>query len=1053
MSRRAPVRTPEPRPGSIHYWRSLEERARRSDARLLVESAAEFPKGHTKAPPSDEALHISRRGLLGSMASTLALVGAEGCRRPVERIVPYAKMPEDVIPGVPSHYATVVQRRGEALGLLVESHEGRPTKVEGNPAHLSSFGAADHVAQAMILDLYDPERSTTPRKGGHPASWGQFDSEFSAKLATFDGDQGARMRVLMPPTLSPTVLRMRAALAQRFPKARLHTWSPLAESEAREGARIAFGQLAYAWMAYDRARVVLSLDSDFLQTETGSVRATKLFSSTRRMPTSRAVMSRLYVVEPSLTTTGANADHRLRLPASDVERYAYALSLELTKHGVSLPEIDQAVAGRANVKGIPPKWLAPVAKDLAAFRGHAVVVVGCRQPARVHALAHAINIALGSHGSATAMYYTPVADPEELDVASDIQALGAAMAAGQVDALVMLGGNPVYDAPADIAFAERLAKVPFSVHLSLFVDETSEKCAWHVPLAHEFESWGDAHMLDHSVSIRQPLISPLFGGRSEIELIAQMAGAPEKNAHEAVRVTSLKALFAERGLTCGPNATGAIECRDASGAIVPSPTTEVEREYNRGLAFGTLRRHGKGFEGLVPRWADIAATIRKQPEPATRVGPGTLEVTFAPCPKMIDGRHANNTWLQEMPDPITKLVWDNAAILSSATAAALNVANKDMITIRLGPLSITAAVWIVPGQADNSIALTLGWGRRRAGRIGNGRGFDVYPLRTTSTLGFAVGAQVTKIADAEPYFFAQTQEHNSTEGRPIVHEATLAEYSQTPNFAELETPPPRALPLWSQQDYSKGHQWGMAIDLTRCTGCGACVVACMAENNVPVVGKLEVWRGREMHWLRIDRYYVDDAKRGATAEDPIVINQPVMCVHCEEAPCENVCPVNATTHGPEGLNEMAYNRCIGTRYCANNCPYKVRRFNYLNWHNDSVWKETGGLPETLQMQQNPNVTVRFRGVMEKCTYCVQRIQAAKLAAKRENSELKDGDIKTACQQTCPADAIVFGDLNVETSAVTRMVRMDRRFALLGELGTRPRTTFLAKLRNPNPEMA
>jgi molybdopterin-containing oxidoreductase family iron-sulfur binding subunit len=405
-----------------------------------------------------------------------------------------------------------------------------------------------------------------------------------------------------------------------------------------------------------------------------------------------------------------------------------------------------------------------------------------------------------------------------------------------------------------------------------------------------------------------------------------------------------------------------------------------------------------------------------------------------------------------MPDPVTKLVWDNAAILSPATAKALGVQNKDVVRIAVGDRAITSGVWIVPGQADNSIALKLGWGRKKAGRIGNGRGFDVYPLRTTQTLGFAVGAQVNKTG-AEPYFFAQTQEADHTYNRPIAHEATIADYRQKPNFAELDSPPPRALPLWSQQDYSQGHQWGMTIDLNACTGCSACVVACMAENNVPVVGKLEVWRGREMHWIRLDRYWVEDPKLGATEEDPLAIHEPLMCVHCEEAPCENVCPVGATTHGPEGLNEMAYNRCIGTRYCGNNCPYKVRHFNYLNWHNDSVWKATDGLPESLQMQQNPNVTVRFRGVMEKCTYCVQRIQSAKIRSKREYKELKDGDIKTACQQTCPADAIVFGDVNDLNSQVSKLTRTDRRFGLLAELGTRPRTTYLGKVRNPNPEMA
>jgi molybdopterin-containing oxidoreductase family iron-sulfur binding subunit len=419
---------------------------------------------------------------------------------------------------------------------------------------------------------------------------------------------------------------------------------------------------------------------------------------------------------------------------------------------------------------------------------------------------------------------------------------------------------------------------------------------------------------------------------------------------------------------------------------------------------------------------------------------------------MVGGAHANNPWLQETPDPVTKLVWDNAAILSPASAAELGVSSKDFVTVTAGEHSIKAAVWVVPGQADHSVALTLGWGRKKAGRIGNGQGFDVYPLRTTDTLGFASGVTVSKVAD-EPYFFAQTQENDSTEGRPIALEATLAEYQKRPNFAEVEAAPPRALPLWTQVDYSKGHQWGMAVDLNACTGCSACVVACMSENNVPVVGKREVWRGREMHWIRIDRYYVDRAETGATKDDPVVVSQPLLCMHCEEAPCENVCPVNATNHGPEGLNEMAYNRCIGTRYCANNCPYKVRRFNFLNWHNDAVWSETGGLPETLAMQQNPNVTVRFRGVMEKCSYCIQRIQSAKIKAKREYREVRDGEIRTACQQTCPSDAIVFGDVNDMSTAVSRAVRVDRRYGLLAEVGMRPRTMYLGKVRNPNPEMA
>ncbi len=1024
-----------------------------------VDASPEFPKGHVDTPPSEESLYLSRRGLLGAMAATFAVVGAEGCRRPIEKIVPYTKMPEDVIPGVPKHYATVIQRRGDALGLLVESHEGRPTKIEGNRDHPSSFGAADLVAQATILDLYDPERSTGPRKAGAAASWADFEKEVGARLASYDKDQGAKLRVLMPPTVSPTVLRvLREAFFQRFPKAKAHRWAAVNESNVREGARAAFGQPFHALYAFDKARVILSLDSDFLQTESGSVRSTKLFSAGRRLFRPADPMSRLYVVEPARTATGNTADHRLRLPASQIEGYAYALAGELAKLGVSLGDVKDSAAKAASAAGVPPKWLTAVAKDLAASRGRALVVAGSRQPPAVHALAHAINAALGSVG--TTVVYAPVADPDEGDVAADLKSLADDMAAGRVDGLVVLGGNPAYDAPADLSFAERLGKVPFTVHASLFVDETSDKCTWHVPRAHEYESWGDAQSHDGSVSVQQPLIAPLYGGRSDIELLAWMAGsfAAEKTAYDAVRATARGIVFGARGITgCGPfDAMGKADCKDAGGNPTTVRLLEFDREWNRALATGVLHRPGPPKPpSLVP--GGVAGAIDKRKQPSRGAGP--WEVTFAPCPKMVDGRHANNTWLQEMPDPVTKLAWDNAAILSPASARELGVDKRDVVKIASGDRSITAAVWIVPGQTDHSIALTLGWGRKKAGRIGDGRGFDVYPLRTTDTLGFASGVTVSKTGD-EPYFFAQTQEQDTTEDRPIAHVATLDEYRRTPDFAEMDQPPPRALPLWTQEDYSKGHQWGMTIDMNACTGCNACFVACMAENNVPVVGKRELWRGREMHWLRVDRYYVEKNSLGATEDDPAVVNYPLMCVHCEAAPCENVCPVNATTHGPEGLNEMAYNRCIGTRYCANNCPYKVRRFNYLNWHNDAVWKETGGLPESLAMQQNPNVTVRFRGVMEKCTYCVQRIQSAKIRAKRDGKpvkdgaiELKDGEVLTACQQTCPADAIVFGDINDPTTNAYRWTRVERRFGLLAEIGTRPRTTYLGKVRNLNPEMA
>ncbi len=793
MSKRAPHPPREqPWPGSPKYWQSLEQRASLDDdARREAASAVEFPAGHTTTPPSDEAWQLGRRGLLGAMAATFALVGAEGCRRPIEKVVPYAKMPEDIIPGVPSHYATVIQRRGDAVGVVLESHEGRPTKVEGNEAHPSSLGAADMISQATILELYDPERSTTPRKGVAPASWQSFDDELKAKLAAFEMQRGAKLRVLMQPTVSPTVLRMRAQLTKRFPEARVHTWSAVSDSNAREGTRIAFGQPLEVLPAYDRAKVILSLDSDFLQTETGNVRAMRAFANGRRMKDSRSAMSRLYVVEPARTTTGNSADHRLRLPASDVERYAFALAAELAKNGITLGELGAVVAAQANAEGIPPKWLSEVAKDLLNSRGRALIVVGSRQPATLHALAHALNAALGAAGAT--ITYVPVTDPDEKSVAQDMKDLTDAIAAGGVDGLLILGGNPVYDAPADLAFADKLSKVSFSVHASLFVDETSEKTTWHVPLSHEYESWGDGRAIDGTVSIRQPLIAPLYGGRSEIELLAQVADSRERSGHRLVHAAGQDLMLASRQfLGCTPfDPAGNSECHDAAGKPRALRQSDVDHEWSRSLASGVIQRP---VPAQAPdlKASDIAAAIGKRKAPS-RVSREALEVTFAPCPKMFDGRYANNTWLQELPDPTTKLVWDNAAILSPSTAQQLGLKDKDLVRISIGDRSVTAGVWTVPGHADYSIALTLGWGRKSAGRIGNGKGFDVYPLRVSEGLGFASGAQVTKAGD-EPYFFAQTQEHNSTEGRPIAHEATLAEYKSTPNFPEIDSPPPRSLP-------------------------------------------------------------------------------------------------------------------------------------------------------------------------------------------------------------------------------------------------------------------
>jgi MoCo/4Fe-4S cofactor protein with predicted Tat translocation signal len=1025
MTHRKPYEFEGPAPDAAVYWTSLDDFT-------LQESADPSARAHLAAEFPREALDfsdgVSRRGFMTLMGAAVALGTLEGCRRPVDKILPYARMPEDVAVNVTSYYATVIDRRGESLGLLVESHEGRPTKIEGNPDHSASRGKTDLLAQATVLDLYDPDRARQPSSHGEDKRYADAEAALRAVLQTQAGNGGTGLRILASPTSSPTFVRLRQAVLRRFPNARFHTWSAASNSNAREGARLAFGQVVLPVLALERARVIVSLDSDFLQTESGAVRNTRGFAQGRRPGPE---MSRLYVVEPSYTTTGANADHRLRLAAREVELYLHALAGRLvSQHGIDLGAIAAAVRNAQAPQGVPAKWIEAVAADLVAHRGASALVVGSRQPPTVHALAHAINQALGNAGQ-TVQYVAP-ADRDEVDHGADIAALAEAMGGGQVQALVILGANPVYDAPGDLAFGEKLARVPNSFLLSSHRDETAERSTWHIPRAHELEAWGDGQSIDGTVAIQQPLIQPLFQGRSDIELLAFIADAPSTRGHDLVQETH-------------------------RGAGVPAVI--FNRAWRRALNRGV---HTEGASGAaVPAILGGAVAQRMgQRQAGAPIGQNNLEVNFLVDNKMLDGRHANNAWLMELPDPVTKITWDNAAYVSPATAQGLGIANGDMVRLSKGNRSVELVAWILPGQADWSVGLPLGWGRTKAGRVGTRKGFDVSPLRSANALWFTDGVTVSKTGATYP--LSQTQDHFRMEGRPMAVEATLADFNETPNFAARRSPTPRTLPLWREVDYSTGHRWGMTIDLASCTGCNTCVVACQSENNIPVVGKEQVSRGREMHWLRIDRYFVSPKAHGndrdpEATSDPAVAFQPLACVHCEEAPCENVCPVNATVHSPEGLNEMAYNRCIGTRYCANNCPYKVRRFNYLNWHNDGVYQpEDADVPETVRMQMNPNVTVRFRGVMEKCTYCVQRIQGRKIEARRADNgrgrHLRDGELMTACQQACPADAIVFGDLNDRESRIAEMHRNDRRYALLGEIGTQPRTLYLAKIRNPNPEM-
>lgn len=984
------------------FWRSLEEKEHPEQLRERA-TGSDVVKQSIDAPG---LLGLRRRQFLSLSGAISALAGVSCIRRPVEKIMPYSEMPEDVTVGEASHYASVLTRRGEALGVVVRSSEGRPTKVEGNPEHPASRGGTDLQAQAALLDLYDSERARSPMVKGTPKNGGELDAAFAELAGQLAGSAGAGLRILSEPTRSPTFLRLRTALRAQLPNVVFHTYAPLSDANERAGTRLAFGRPLVVRQRLAEAQVIVALDCDFLMTEAGSVEAARDFASGRHMASASAkAPNRLYVVEPTLSVTGANADHRLSLPAQSIAAYARALAAALGRHGVSLGALGTAL-GPAELAGVALPWLEAVAKDLAQHRGSSLVIAGSRQPAALHALVHALNSALGNAGK-TVVYVAP-ADPEEPDPFTDIAALTRDMAEGKVQTLVVLGGNPVLDAPADLQFKEALAKVPLSICLSGQRHETGELCTWHVPQAHALESWADQLSRAGTYSVQQPLIAPLFKGRTDATLLAALGAAKELDPHLLVKATAA--------------AHGAVD----------------EPSWQRLLQRGVGPGNGAPIASdLSIQQEAVGAALRALPEPA-QLGNGSLEVVFLADNKLLDGRHANNAWLQELPDPITRITWDNAALIAPSTAQALGVTSGDMVRLSSRAGSIEIVAWVQPGQAQGSIGLPLGWGRKRAGKHALGAGFDVYPLRTSEAPHFSAGVQLTKLGTRYP--LSQTQEHDVMEGRPLALDATLDAYRAQPSFGQQRSPEPSAAPLWKTQDYSQGPQWGMTIDLNRCVGCSACVVACQAENNVPVVGKDQVARGRSMAWLRLDRYYV-----GEDADQPEVAFQPVSCQHCEQAPCENVCPVNGTSHSPEGLNDIAYNRCIGTRYCMNNCPYKVRRFNFLNYNLD--------IPETQKMVYNPNVTLRFRGVVEKCTYCVQRIEGAKIAAQREGRALKDGDVVSACQQACPAAAITFGDIRDPQSAVSQARGVDRNYALLAEVGAHPRTRFLGKIRNPNPEMA
>jgi MoCo/4Fe-4S cofactor protein with predicted Tat translocation signal len=1075
---------PEPTTGK-RYWRSLGELSDTPEFRQWLER--EFPPGAAELN-GDE---WSRRDFLKLMGASMALagVGLTSCRKPEMHLVPFTKNVEWTIPGKFLYYATAMPRRTGAIPLIATTVDGRPIKLEGNPLHPASAGATDTFVQASVLDLYDPTRSRRFVRKGKLSKREEFETYISELRKTLTGG-GDGLAFLVEETNSPTRERLRAELEKNFPGMRWCVYEPLVSQEQGLAIQSAFGAGARLVPKLDRADVILALDSDFLDCGQGDLESVRAFTSRRRVNSAADSMNRLYVVENRFTLTGAMADHRLRCPASQIASVAHALAKKILA-GTNDAGLG-AVVGNLQTAGsganFDEQWLSEAANDLLAKPGASLVLAGPNQPVAVQLLVYSINAALKNVGQTLVVRQIPH-NPRTIDIsqlASDINN-------GRIKQLFIFGGDPVYNAQRGLVedlqtklpldWADLQKKVPEIVRLGYHEDATSALSQWHIPLAHYLESWGDALTSGGDYLSLQPMILPLFGGLSEIELLNALLGGPKPEGPELVQQTfratnppgdfqTVWSKFLHDGFASH------VQPRDQSSSFNPS-------------AVGPQ---------LQSSWTPLAAPT-----------PDSPEIVLTASYEMDDGRYANNGWLQELPDPITKLTWDNAALMSPAYAKKLGVATGELIQITVNEKSaggqpvkrqLVIAALVSPGHADNSITIPLGYARKMpqfyelpyAGgdlkerpKIEEQSGFNGYFLRTAANPHFAVAGgqgiesvQVTKVGRAYP--LSITQEHFSIEGRGLVREATLEGYRANNEFAkkipgeeELPHPPPS---LYKHPPLDAPQQWGMSIDMNVCTGCSACVIACQAENNVPVVGKLQVAHGRIMHWLRIDRYYASrkpfNQDRGEWPENPEIVHQPMPCQHCENAPCETVCPVNATVHSEDGLNVMAYNRCVGIRFCSNNCPFKVRRFNYFDYNQRPVGKRkivgafniyeeyfapltTKGAPDTIKMQKNPNVTVRMRGVMEKCTFCVQRIEEAKIAALARAGASADTRIPrdsftTACAQACPTEAIVFGDIKDPESRVSKMKQQDRNYGLLEYLNIRPRTTYLARIRNPNPKM-
>ncbi len=1061
--------------GGKTYWRSLEELA---DSPVFEEFVQrEFPQAAEEWNDP-----VERRTFLKLMGASLALAGLSGCViQPPEKVIPYVKQPEEETPGKGLWFATAFSLGGIATPLLARSNEGRPTKLEGNPDHpnnrnsVSEPGAiatgssasndkgataTDVFSQASVLTLYDPDRSQTPLYRGETRPWSQFVAEIRGAIDK-EGDgikakKGAGLRFLTETITSPTIAAQMKAILADFPEAKWHSYEPVNRDNARAGAIMAFGQPVNTIYDFSKADRILSLGSDFLAALPGTLRYARDYAAKRRISGDKAEMNRLYVIESTPTITGANADHRFAMRPGEIESLARTMP-------AAVMGLKSAIRGEAeSAKALLPESIRPLFTDLFAYWGASIVIAGEEQPPIVHALGHFLNNELGNVGKT--VFYTDPLEANSVDQTQSLRELVNDIDAGRVETLIIVGGNPAYNTPVDLRLNfDRLNKVKLRAHLSLYNDETSELCHWHIPAAHYLESWGDERSYDGTATIVQPLIAPLYEGKTAHEVLALFSNNYDRKPYDIVR-DYWRGQFGSAGQ--GVSTGSGSDRVQAAGA-----PTDFESWWRECL-----------HNGFIPNTALPAKTVSLKSDwaaalagtsPTVREGSntnGSYELVFRPDPSIYDGRFANNGWLQELPKPLTKITWDNVALVSANTAKKLGVALQNYeqdkkgreayvdtikLTHRDQTISKNVPVWIMPGQPDDVITVHLGYGRTRAGRVGNAAisdpdsrlpsgGFNAYEIRYSDAPWNAVGATVSKTD--EQYQIATVQVHFSMEGRDLLRESSLERFAKDREKLREEKEKQKKelhdLSLYPEVDYQNqgnGYAWGMSIDLNSCVGCNACMIACQSENNIPIVGKEQVVRSREMHWIRVDAYFKGEPDK---PEGPFF--QPVPCMHCENAPCEPVCPVHATVHSSEGLNDMVYNRCVGTKYCSNNCPYKVRRFNFFLYQD---WETP-----TYQLMRNPDVSVRSRGVMEKCTYCVQRIQAAKITSELEGRPVRDGEIVTACQSVCPTEAIVFGNINDPNSKVSKLKALERDYSLLGELNTRPRTTYLSALRNPNPEI-